>query len=575
MRWGSEFYHGIGWLFCNFYKNRKPSLLVVLTLFCGGCSRGLVGFSSQLVKTAPRNNTETGIIVHHASPEDMVQILSKNKQIKYRSLNPQHGQYEVYNLSLTELQKQLPEAFISANVFIPTEQEPSQTEPTNSNPSSSEEDISDCRIDHVRPLAKISSPSLEDRKMAPIQLFEKLHFTGENSENLSFPEKPLKMLWVVEQPEGSLKEELNIPGKDLDLIVTAMGYYQLTLVVQDQNQVCHSISTEFNVTGNKKYLGYDANLEQQNFDLSPMKYLSEINAEKAWTLSTGKNITIAIVDSGVNYNSPYLRNNIKINSNEIPDNNIDDDGNGFTDDVVGWDFVNIDASPFDDDGHGSHVAGLAASSVFGVAKSAKILSIKALSVFGGDAGSLSASILYAVDQKAQIINLSLGSEGMIHPAISNALKYAEEKGVLVVVASGNGNRSGIGYDIDKSPVYPASLTNDNIVAVAAKSNQGVLALYSNFGAKSVDVVAPGGDSSDEILSAFLDNPANINLKGGYGTSMATPIVSGVAALVWSKHPEFNFQQVKEVLLNAGTENPDLRGVVLSSRYIDAFAAAEK
>ncbi|MEW5959707.1 MAG: S8 family serine peptidase, partial [Chloroflexota bacterium] len=239
-----------------------------------------------------------------------------------------------------------------------------------------------------------------------------------------------------------------------------------------------------------------------------------------------------------------------INGDEIAANGFDDDGNGYIDDVKGWDFCNSSSSsppycdlqkdnnPDDEHGHGSHVAGIAAASgnngkgIAGVSWQAKIMPVKVLDKWGhGDTYNLSQAIRYAADNGAQIINMSLGGGcGSGWPDVEDAVNYALSKGVLLVAASGNNGISSISC--------PAAL--NGVMAVGATTSDDQRAGYSNYGS-GLDVVAPGSS----IYSTYLG--------GGYttmtGTSMATPHVAGLAALLWSFVPSYTDSQVRDALQN--------------------------
>ncbi len=346
-------------------------------------------------------------------------------------------------------------------------------------------------------------------------------------------------------------------------------------MVQDSRDLCAIDAVRFIVTANRPYAGPVT--KPINVNLAQMKHLAAVNAQESWQVSNGEGVLIAVIDSGVNYNHPLLSTQIEINKNEIPGNKIDDDKNGRTDDVVGYDFVNDDAFPYDDEGHGSHVSGLAAGLKFGMASKAKILAIKALTGIGGDVGTLSAAIIYAVDRQAKIINMSLGAPApMAHPALIRAMAYAESKGVMVVTAVGNGDpRTGIGYSIDEIPFFPAVLPNANILTVASFDTHNVLSPYSNFGQSNVDVVAPGGlMPQDPMFSATAENPRNSLFQGMSGTSMAAPLVSGMAAQIMSIHPHLTVAQIKDILIKSGDTKPELAGVTVSGKHINALKALD-
>ena len=297
----------------------------------------------------------------------------------------------------------------------------------------------------------------------------------------------------------------------------------------------------------------------------------DVNALGAWELiQHAEEVVVAVIDSGIDSQHPDLRDNLWINSGEIPDNGIDDDENGCPDDVYGCDFVEGPGnSGRDPRGHGSHVAGIIgavgdnAIGVVGVAPRVRLMDLRVLDWRGrGQAHVLARAIGFATEQGADIINLSLSSASHSQ-ALEDAIQDAADAGVLVVAAAGNDGR-----DIDSDPLYPASLPHENIIAVAAMGRDGAIASFSNYGAASVDVAAPGV----EILSTFP--------RGGYtlqsGTSMATPHVAGIAALMMSEAPNLSAVEVIEELsasvdfLNAVAEKP-----IRTGGFVRADQAAER
>jgi len=242
---------------------------------------------------------------------------------------------------------------------------------------------------------------------------------------------------------------------------------------------------------------------------------ADISALEAWDIETGnQDIVIAVIDSGVAYDHPDLINNIWTNKNEIDGNNVDDDGNGYVDDIHGWDFVNNDNKPLDysvdlyGDGHGTHVAGIIAGQgnngigVSGVMWKASIMPLQIFDIFqisSFDAAviqliSIIEAIAYAVDNGAKIINCSFGGSGY-SSFMFDVINYANQNGVLVVTAAGNDSS-----DNDISPFYPANYELPNILSVAATNELDQLAAYSNFGDQKVHVAAPGGSINANIFS---------------------------------------------------------------------------
>lgn len=319
-------------------------------------------------------------------------------------------------------------------------------------------------------------------------------------------------------------------------------------------------------------------------------HLTQIEAVDAHGGAQGQGVVIAVVDTGVYYNHPHLSPNIKTNPSDPHGgqaDNIDDDNNGFSDDYVGWDFYNGDAYPIDDNGHGTHVAGLAAGTFGGVAPKAKIMPIKVLSSDGrGDLGSIAAGILYAIDNGADIVNLSLGgpASGAASrdlQALLNSVEIAEQNDALIIAAAGNGGADGIGDCNDAEPMYPANIQSGAVVAVAAVDAFNDITSYSNFGVESVHVAAPGGDNyMGGLLSTGIPNcngPCNSTdevYRTSMGTSMATPVVSGLAALIKSAKPSLSFIQIKNIIMSQGIDVDSLIDKVQSGKVVNAKLAVQ-
>lgn len=317
-------------------------------------------------------------------------------------------------------------------------------------------------------------------------------------------------------------------------------------------------------------------------------HLAQIDAQNFVQNEQGQGVTIAVIDTGVYYNHPHISSNIKTNSSDRHGdnaNNRDDDGNGFKDDYVGWDFYNGDAYPLDDHGHGTHVAGLAAGTYGGVAPLAKILPVKVLNSQGrGDLATIAAGILYAIDMGADIINLSLGgpAAGQASADVNkllSAVVTAKGNNALLVAAAGNGGEDGIGDCNDANPIYPASFDQENILSVASVDRYNHLTQYSNFGSESVHVAAPGGDYNYGGLTSLgiptcygpcaSSNRTYVDMSG---TSMAAPVVAGIAALVKSANPGLTHKKIKEIIMRTGIEESSLMEKVQSAKVVNAGMA---
>ena len=301
---------------------------------------------------------------------------------------------------------------------------------------------------------------------------------------------------------------------------------------------------------------------------------ADIDAPEAWDTQTDcSGVVIAIPDTGSDLDHEDLKESIWRNtgedwSNGSPGNNgLDDDGNGKIDDYYGWDFVNGDNDPNDDNSteeeyHGTHVTGIIAArgnnslGITGVCWSASIMQLKILDSRGdGTVADELAAIEYAIDNGADIINLSLGGSGYSSGEYE-AIKSARDAGILFVAAAGND-----GTDNDETPVYPASYNLDNIISVTATDDNDELPSWANYGLNSVDVAAPGF----EIYST----KAGDSYQYISGSSMAAPHVAGLAALVWAHDSTLSYSQVKDFILNGVDSKPALEGNILTGGRINA------
>jgi subtilisin family serine protease len=295
---------------------------------------------------------------------------------------------------------------------------------------------------------------------------------------------------------------------------------------------------------------------------------ADIDAPEAWDLNTGESdVVVGVIDTGVDYNHPDLAANIWTNPGEVAGDGIDNDNNGYIDDIHGYDFSDGDSDPFDDDGHGTHVSGTIGAvgdngtGVVGANWSAQIMALK---IFPNATDfNIIQAIEYSANMGVKITNNSWGG-GPPSEALEDAIAYAGSLGQLFIAAAGNGGFDGIGDDNDIAPEYPASFDLDNIIAVAATDHNDNLANFSNYGETTVDLGAPG-------VSVYSTLPGN-NYGFLSGTSMATPHVSGVAALLLSQYPDLTAAEVKETLL--GTVDPiaALEGITVTGGRLNAYNA---
>ncbi|MCA9234320.1 MAG: S8 family serine peptidase [Planctomycetales bacterium] len=327
--------------------------------------------------------------------------------------------------------------------------------------------------------------------------------------------------------------------------------------------------------------------------LSDLWYLERIHAPEAWEIrNESPTVVVAVVDTGVFMDHEDLQGNIWTNQIEAAGApGEDDDGNGFVDDIHGVDFFNDDSDPSPDfvtrpngqkefEAHGTHVSGTIGAvansvGIVGISRRVKIMPLKFL---GGSRGSGSttdalAAIDYAVLNGARIINNSWGGGGA-SVALQRAIERANSAGVLFTAAAGNGGFDGIGDDNDGSPHFPSSYDVPNILAVAATgvSEADPLTVFSNFGTSSVDLSAPG----QRILSAIPAGADPSQPTSGYaffnGTSMATPIVTGSAALLMAEYPSLNHLAIRQLMLETVDPVPLLTGKVASGGRLNLARA---
>lgn len=304
---------------------------------------------------------------------------------------------------------------------------------------------------------------------------------------------------------------------------------------------------------------------------------ADISMESAWKISTGsKDVMVGVIDTGIDYSHPDLKANMWTNPGESgldangkdkATNGVDDDNNGYIDDVHGWDFANNDNNPMDDQGHGSHCAGVIGASVnngegiAGMNHNVTLVGIKFLT--GSGSGSLDnavKSIEYGTKIGVTMTSNSWGGGGFSQ-TMKDAIDAANAKGILFIAAAGNDNS-----DNDKRPSYPASYASANIISVAANDNKDGLAKFTNYGATSVHLSAPGVD----IISTVPGG----KYKKMSGTSMAAPHVSGAAALIKAAFPGATASQIKMRLLGNADFVPQMQGKVITGGRLNMLAALD-
>lgn len=306
---------------------------------------------------------------------------------------------------------------------------------------------------------------------------------------------------------------------------------------------------------------------------------SDMDVLEAWDITTGsRNVVVGVVDSGMDYLHKDLSAALWRNLGEMgtdaagrdkSSNRIDDDGNGYVDDWRGWDFVNGDNDPMDDRDHGSHCSGIIGASgndgigITGVNWNVTMMPLKAFNSNGeGYVAAIIKAIEYATKMGVVVTNNSYGSEGGPSNAEKAAIEQAQKKGILFIAAAGNSTS-----DNDENPVYPASYTLDNIITVASTDGDDKLSDFSNFGAKSVHVGAPGSS----IVSTVRGN----KYETWGGTSMAAPQVAGVVALIKAKYPSLSSAMIKKSIIETTDRLPTLQGKTLTEGRVNAYRALLK
>ncbi|MBX9768760.1 MAG: S8 family serine peptidase [Bdellovibrionales bacterium] len=294
----------------------------------------------------------------------------------------------------------------------------------------------------------------------------------------------------------------------------------------------------------------------------------DIDAERAWEITTGSaNVVVGIIDSGIDVTNPDLVNNIWINAAEASGQaGVDDDNNGYVDDVNGYDFVKNKGQVIDENGHGTHVSGTIGgqgnnnSAVAGVNWTVRMMGLRFLNAQGGGTlGNAIKAIDYATKMGARITNNSWGGGGY-SDELRAAIQRASDAGILFVAAAGNDASNN-----DQKASYPSNYQIPNVISVAAIDNRGELADFSCFGKRMVHIGAPGVN----ILSTTPKGLASYS-----GTSMATPHVTGVAALVLSQFPNLTLKELRDRVVKTARPIPGLKGRVSTGALLNAYNALE-
>ncbi len=291
---------------------------------------------------------------------------------------------------------------------------------------------------------------------------------------------------------------------------------------------------------------------------------ADVDAQKAWELARGsKKIVVAVIDTGIDYNHPDLRSNMWVNPGEIAGNNIDDDQNGYVDDIHGWNAASRNGDPMDGNAHGTHCAGTIGAEhdnglgVAGVMPQVSLMGVKFLSDTGsGTLADAVVAINYATRMNVDVMSNSWGGGGYSQ-ALFDAISAAKEKGIIFVAAAGNESNNN-----DGRASFPASYQIDNVISVASHTAQDVLSSFSNFGRRTVHVAAPGTN--------ILSTVPNAEYKVLSGTSMATPHVSGLVGLLLAQTGRRPVLEVRERLMATTVPVAAYRRTTASQGRVNAY-----
>jgi thermitase len=292
----------------------------------------------------------------------------------------------------------------------------------------------------------------------------------------------------------------------------------------------------------------------------------DVDAPEAWQVTTGNPTTIvAVIDTGIDLTHPDLAGRIWTNPGEVGGNGRDDDRNGYVDDVHGWNFITDTSDVTDQNGHGTHVAGILgaagnnATGGAGVNWNARIMPLKFMGALGdGSIDDAVRAIYYAVNEGARVINASWGSS-TYSQSLVDAISFAGAHNVVFVTAAGNEDANN-----DVTPSYPANIRLPNVISVAAVDASGNLGQFSNYGATTVDIAAPGIAIRSTIPGGGYANYS--------GTSMASPFVAGVASLLVGLHPDWTAKQVVQQVLATAKPLPMLAGKAITGGIVSAARA---
>ncbi len=369
---------------------------------------------------------------------------------------------------------------------------------------------------------------------------------------------------VLKKMKNKLKSSRSLKNKKFDVVSSELKIEEFITEMKNNKvhdeieyiQPDHEIVLSANDTYYASQWGVENNTQEQ------LGINIDSNVVPAWSETEGEGTVVAVIDTGIDTTHKDLEKNIWVNKNEIPDNNIDDDSNGYIDDYNGWNFHD-DSSRihntdfYSDEGHGTHVAGIIAAEkdnnmgISGIAPKSRIMVLKAFNNGTAYTSDIIEAISYAQNMGAKIVNCSFGStadNSVLREVMANS-------SLLFVCAAGNSHVS-----IDSEAVYPACFGLENIITVASIGKTGELSSFSNYGDINVDVAAPGEDITSTL-------PGN-RFGQKSGTSMSVPFISSQAALILSKYKDLSAKEIKEKIINSSDRISTLDGKVRRANKIN-------
>lgn len=416
----------------------------------------------------------------------------------------------------------------------------------------------------LQPLARTkmeTEPEVLVRFRSDVSISDVRKIVSKHNDRIEDQIESIKNLFSIDDLDGLTPEEVAEEYRRLDEVLYAEPNYEIKIDYRDNEPF------DTPTLPNDPY--FPDQWALNNTGQGGGKTKADINILKAWQKSRGsEEIVVAVLDTGVDYTHPDLAENIWLRPDYIPQ--YKDEELGVINDLRGFNAVDNFADPMDDNGHGTHCAGIIGAvgnngiGITGVNWKVKIMPLKFLDRYGlGSTKNAIEAINYAIDRKQKGVNIRVISaswgSGMYSKALEDAIRAAGEVGILFVAASGNSSSN-----IDSRPHYPASYNLSNVISVAALDRNGELASFSNYGPKSAHIAAPGKD----IISTWIEE----GFQQLSGTSMATPHVAGAAALILSIYPDLPSEKVRQKILNSAEKSDSLKGKVSTGGQLNVGKA---